>query len=622
MFPSETDHTVKKGVEMTQQHDRRDARGGLSRLRRPRLLPYAAALVVAFVSVASGSAARGPALAAPTSLQTFMKRIGDARKLSAGGIPTYSRTPSFAWAAVRGASHYEFELSTSGDFRSGNGVVWQSRTLTTPATSIPVALPWITGRPASLFWRVRAVGAGGAVSAWSQSGSFNMGTTYPREWRPQKGSYADRPGYVRWHAVDGATGYQVLFVNVHGADSDYWTKLIETITNVADEREYYAFHDASWTGDVDWRVRALRRVKGPGLGKTKNGLPPVSYGPWSPVYHWRNTYDALGTGPTVTPVAGVSDAISYKSQTRVHTLMPAFLFAGNGNTTTSLHRVYVFSDKSCVNVVYKGAVVGGPAYAPRTSGPLDLPKTDKEWFKAQVTVLKDGSEGEDVYAADTIRVRTSESPPLSETATGGTASSQDVGNHKVDLWDRGWPGGRYYWTVVPVQAVLVPNDDSEIPIDGASEDPTSFRVEYIETAVAQDQCHEGRGLDFGKQSVNPKPVDSRSVPYATGLAPTGRLLSAASKETQFYGPPLVSWDAAPAAVAYDVEWSRTTYPWRPKGRLRTSATSAVLPLAPGHWYYRVRGINDALPVIEAMTWSPPVSIRIAAPRFLLLHEIV
>src|SRR5437773_1448832 len=223
MLRRETDQNPQKGVEMTQHDDRRDARGGLSRLRRPRLLPYAAALVVASIAVASGSAARGPALAAPSSLQTFMKRIGEPRKLSGNGIPEYSRTPSFAWAAVRGASHYEFELSTSGDFRSGNGLVWQSKTLTTPATSIPLALPW--------------------------------------------------------------------------------------------------------TSDVEWRVRAMRRV----YGAAKNALPAVSYGPWSPVYDWKNSYDALGTSATVAPVASVSDALSYKGRAQVHSLTPGLLFAGNGD---------------------------------------------------------------------------------------------------------------------------------------------------------------------------------------------------------------------------------------------------------------------------------------------------
>ena len=61
-------------------------------------------------------------------------------------------------------------------------------------------------------------------------------SSVPSEWRPDSGSPADMPGYVRWHPVDGATSYQVWFVN---AD-----KVISTITNVADEREYYTFTTA------------------------------------------------------------------------------------------------------------------------------------------------------------------------------------------------------------------------------------------------------------------------------------------------------------------------------------------------------------------------------------------
>ena len=80
------------------------------------------------------------------------------------------------------------------------------------------------------------------------------------------------PGYVRWTPVEGATGYQVWFVN---AD-----KVIGTITNVADEREYYAFHDApSWTGTSSGACGPCA-LYGDGL----RHLPAVSYGPWSAEY--------------------------------------------------------------------------------------------------------------------------------------------------------------------------------------------------------------------------------------------------------------------------------------------------------------------------------------------------
>ncbi len=159
-----------KTVEMTKSTDHRDVSGGLGR-RLWRLLPYAALVaVVAAVPVATGSAA-GSSLPKPGGLKTFVKRLDEPRKLSADGAPQYTRTPSFAWRPVRGATRYEFELSTSKRFRADNGVIWSSKTLTTPAAAVPISLPWITGP--SLYWHVRAIGSRG-ISQWSATGRFNM----------------------------------------------------------------------------------------------------------------------------------------------------------------------------------------------------------------------------------------------------------------------------------------------------------------------------------------------------------------------------------------------------------------------------------------------------------------
>ena len=174
--------------------------------------------------------------------------------------------------------------------------MWSSKTLTTPATTVPLSLPWITGDPASLYWRVRAVG-GGSVSPWSDAKAFTMRwSSVPEEWRPTSGSPEDIPGYVRWNTVEGATGYQVWFVNAN--------KVITTITNVADEREYYAFHDTpAWTRTVKWRVRAVRAV----YGMASDNLPAVSYGPWSAEYTWTNTSNPLTSATDVHPMAAVSN---------------------------------------------------------------------------------------------------------------------------------------------------------------------------------------------------------------------------------------------------------------------------------------------------------------------------
>src|SRR3954453_21982141 len=270
--------------------------------RRPqlRVLAYASVLaIIAAVFVGASSAASGPKLSVPVGLSSFMKRIGEPRRTAANGVPEYSRTPSFAWKPVAGATLYEFQLSTSEDFRAANGLVWSSRTLTTPATAIPLALPWITGDPASLYWHVRAI-RGDIASGWSDPQPFNM------RWPNVPTQLPAGPGYVRWTPVDGATSYQVWFVRAN--------KVIGTITNVADEREYYAFHDLpSWTGDVEWRVRAVRQL----YGQPMDALPAVTYGPWSATYHSSNP--RLDQSGEVTPLEAVSgDRISTKGHAQLH----------------------------------------------------------------------------------------------------------------------------------------------------------------------------------------------------------------------------------------------------------------------------------------------------------------
>lgn len=68
-------------------------------------------------------------------------------------------------------------------------------------------------------------------------------------------------------------------------------KQLRTHTNVADQREFYAFHlDDGWWSTVKWRVRSVRQV----VGSIPNGLPAVSYGPWSPEYATTNPAWAPG----------------------------------------------------------------------------------------------------------------------------------------------------------------------------------------------------------------------------------------------------------------------------------------------------------------------------------------
>ena len=534
--------------------------------------------VVALAALVAAPAAH--ALPAPKRLKPFLLRV-DERPAT-----TFARTPSFSWSPVRGAKRYEFELATSPKFGDAQ-LVWTSARISSPVAAIPVTLPWMSGTPYGFYARVRALTAGGP-SRWSRAYGFNM------RWPTVPSSLPSHPGLVRWSTVEGATAYQVWFLDAG--------KVFATKTNAADQREYYAFHqDPSWTGVVRWRVRATRVLN----GSIKNELPAVSYGPWSPVF--RSLNPPLAAGPLST-VAMASDVLS-STPAAAHRLTPGFAFNGTdalGGARYQFYRVVVSTDRDCVNVVYRGGIVAGPAFAPRATGPLKLPANPKELAQSFDSYLKDGSEGE-TFGADYFKVVTNEAVKpggagTPNTPPSGTGTSlpqeQTVIGSLVDLWDTGWPSSRYYWTVVGVYYVLTPDD----------------KVLWYEAEVPQDTCAAGRVLSFGKLS---EPVlTASSAPFVSGLTPDGALRPARRSRPSFYGVPVAAWLPALGADQYEVQWSRKLYPWTAAGSVVTVATAAELPLKPGLWYYRVRGLSSTLPAgARQLAWSSPVRIRIAGPRF-------
>jgi hypothetical protein len=181
----------------------------------------------------------------------------------------------------------------------------------------------------------------------------------------------------------------------------------------------------------------------------------------------------------------------------------------------------------------------------------------------------------------------------------------------VDLWDTNWPVGRYYWAVVPVYwAVVV---DPLSPPGGS----TSAPIVFFDGEVPQDECTALRSGTFGKASEPAAVLDAVSrIPYMWGLSVKGALQRATTHMPKVYGAPLVAWEPALGASAYEVQWSKTAYPWRPQGNLFTFSTSTTLQLKPGRWYYRVRGIDLSLPTGSAqMAWSNKIGVTIAKPKF-------
>ncbi len=644
------------------------------------LLARAAATLVLALLLASGAGAatRGQtstSLAAPTSLHGFLLRADEPAQ------DTFTRTPSFAWRPVAGVNRYEFQLGTSRTFASGG--LLARKTTRTPAVSLAIALPWITGTPYSLYARVRGLAPDGTTTPWSTAFGFNM------RWTSMPTPLAAAPGLIRWTPVDGATAYQVWYIEPN--------KVFKTQTTVADEREYYTLHQgAAWTATVHWRIRALRTL----YGSAHNGLPVVSAGPWSPVYTSTNTPFASGALSTVETI---SDTTSTAAVPAAHHVMPAFAFSGDvglDGTDSEFYRVYVATDRDCVNVVFRGAIVGSPAYAPRWNGTLALPTgitqlADRTIFlppgSEGLTLMTDGTSvvaneaqgsGENTISSgedDSPANGDTDTPPTDTKVTGPapkfpqatlTVDPANVGP-PVDLWDTDWPTGRYYWTVVPVAAhvtttltttlgaaastgattitvgavdqlavgnvLLIGTGPAQESVTVVSSTGSSVTVSpalskshgvgdavvrsggsltYTDLELPQDACASGRVLTFGKTG-EPAAASNGNLPFASGLSPDGRLVSASSSKPSFYGTPLVSWEPALAASAYEVQWSKTAYPFvTVTTPILTYGTSAVLPLTPGKWWYRVRGLNLALPAgARAMAWSTALPVVVAKPTF-------
>jgi hypothetical protein len=545
--------------------------------------------------------AANAALPAPTGLKPFLLRADEA------AVHTFPRTPSFAWRPTRGATRYEFELASKRSFAEGS-LIWTSASLKMPTAAIPVALPWMTGSPYALWAHARAVTRKG-VSKWSAPFGFNM------RWTNIPKADSSPPGLVRWQAVEGATGYHVWFLGPN--------KRIATKTNVADEREHWTFHqDPSWTGAVRWRVRAVRSK----IGATVNGLPAVSFGPWSQVYVHLNP--PMAAGSTMSLFTMAADA--YSAQATPFRLMPALSYNGNvalndefnPGTQRELYRVYITTDVDCVNVVYRGSITGAPAWAPRTTSGLVLPGNNSELLLARnAWLVGDGKNGK-TFSVDNAPITENESLRDAGAGSGGSGGSGGgsdegaSGKDKVedaslepplvDLWDNGWPENRYFYTVVPVRMRPSASDANVI--------------EYQDTELPQDVCAAGRVFTFGKLS-EAVVAAAGAAPYVSGLSTSGRLFTATRAKPSVYGSPLVAWRPALGADKYEVQWSRKAYPWAKVGSIETPSTSVNLPLTTGRWYYRVRGISLALPAGgRQMTWSNPVALRVAKPIFKIVRR--
>ena len=165
--------------------------------------------MAAKLTILPALAATGLTLAVAPALAVPNAPLPAPTSLSPAAGATVDAVPPFAWSAVSVADHYEFQLAADAGFNSpvlGHG----ADDFTTQNTRATILKTIPNG---TYYWRVRAVGAGGSVSAWTSGRSFKKSWTAAAALQSPAGgsglSFGTDPLKLGWSAVPGAANYLV-----------------------------------------------------------------------------------------------------------------------------------------------------------------------------------------------------------------------------------------------------------------------------------------------------------------------------------------------------------------------------------------------------------------------------
>ena len=409
---------------------------------------------------------------------------------------------------------------------------------------------------------------------------------------------------------------------------------------------------------IHWRVRAIRDVGQ--FQSSSNGLPAVSYGPWSPIY---TTVNARRPTDAEADRHGLERWDKAGKAGSAHQLTPGFAWTPSApvisegiDPGSSLYRVYIFTDKNCVNRIFTGSIVGSPAWAPRTSAarcrcPGDT-KVAGRRRTAPPYLTGAGSEGSpstpparSVVSNETagIQVGSTGVGNAGRGAASGAAQARcgrrplGLGLAERPLLLDGRPGLGAAASYPPPRLpparrrrhpraparrrappVVVLGQPSSASAPASSWLRRGAAIAYHDMAVPQDSCQAGVGMSFGK--VSQPVVTSSGTPFLSGVGPDGpdrrrsgpRTPSSSPRRSR-PGSPVVGATEVPdrdVAVALPVARRRSTSARR---RLDRPAGDQVRRRA--SWYYRVRGVNENLPAgAQAMAWSTPVQVKVTGNR--------
>ncbi|OEZ02372.1 host specificity protein J [Stenotrophomonas sp. BIIR7] len=175
------------------------------------------------------------------------------------------------------------------------------------------------------------------------------------------------------------------------------------------------------------------------------------------------------------------------------------------------------------------------------------------------------------------------------------------------------------WSAVPVAQSIWSLESSELVLQ-------QFRV----LAISENPINEEGGITYRVTALKHVPgkyaaIDDGTrldqlpvsiIPPSVQTPPTNVHLSAHSVIDQGMATHVltIAWDAAPNAIAYDVEWRRNDLDWVRAGRV-SSASIEIRGIYTGNYIARVRSVNalnavslpamSALTLIEGKTTPPP-----------------
>ena len=151
-------------------------------------------------------------------------------------------------------------------------------------------------------------------------------------------------------------------------------------------------------------------------------------------------------------------------------------------------------------------------------------------------------------------------------------------------------------------------------------------LEYKDAELAQDTCAAGRVLRFGKESE--PTLTAGGEAFASG-SDTGGQARLGRRAPRLLRLPARRLDGRTRRRGLRGAVEQDAQAVQARGRsghdlaagMMTMNTSAVLPLEPGTWYYRVRGYDYSLPEgAQAMSWSALQQIVVTRPVFAVVGE--